>query len=330
MPTEPQGKKLPSAAGRGLDRRERNFDGVPEPVTLATWRAWYPFTLNQSAKDCEQREHAEEGRRLAEGIGRLFSNSLLAYEVVKGGKLPPRKAAALRDALQPVKIMERVLQTQEAAERALREIQDAAQRGDAFALESLCEVAREAIEALEAVADAQPDLARGAAREREAWPVLASRSRKELAAIQERLRALQLGDGLSVRRDVKSSGSTARAYAEAVRDTLLQNQDLHTFLRDLYKTDPDLHNCPVNAPEWAKNCATLPAFNRTPENFAAWWAVAEAMLKDQCANLVDRPEWADTTRHSICRSDWGDLRAGTAHARILDKIKDALYNLALK
>jgi hypothetical protein len=303
----------------------------PEP-TLATWRAWYPFTLNRSAKDSEQRAHAKAGEDLAGRFAQLFAHMGWAFAAhtvkTRGAKLKPKQAAALREYLQGAKIITRAETAQDTIGAELRALVDCASgHGEAFAVEALCEVTREAIEALDAVATQQPDLVRNAARSREAWPVLASRSRKKLAAIQERLCALRLGDGLSVRGDVKESDSTARAYAGAVRDTLLQNQRLHVFLRQLY-TDPDLRGLPVNAPQWSQDCAVLPAFNR--ENFPAWWAVAEAMLKDQCEDLVDRPEWANTTKHSICRTDLGELRRGTAHTRILDKIKDALHNVALK
>jgi hypothetical protein len=214
---------------------------------------------------------------------------------------------------------------QESIVSELEKIQFAAFDIPEFAIEGLLEVASNAIEVLESVAEKHPGSARQSARKRESWPVLASRSRKVFSVIQERLHALKLGEGVSKPADVKASDSTARHYAQAVYDTLTENQSLHVFIRRIYE-DPDWLGTPVNAPKWATGCAALPTFNR--KNFKAWWKVAEAMLKDQCPDLVDRPEWANTTRHSICRTDFGKLRRGTAQSRILGKIKDALHNLA--
>jgi hypothetical protein len=221
----------------------------------------------------------------------------------------------------------RVVSAQNDIASELETIQETALDMPEFAIEGLLEVASNAIQVLESVCAQYPACAKASARNRKAWPVMASRSRSELLAIQGRLRVLQVGEDAEGLADVKVSGSTARCYAEAVYETLSENRELHVLIQRLYE-DPDFQGTSVNAPKWAIDCAALPTFNS--KNFKAWWGVAEVMLRDQCADLVHRPEWANTTRHSVCRNDFGELRIGTAQTRILGAIKDALHNLAAK
>lgn len=330
-------KQAPPPVGNGnkSGKTATKTPAAKAELTLATLRAWYPFTLNRSAKDNEQRKQAEDGEQLL-GLAmkhrQLSRHEHLLKTLASGSRKQPAQetAANFRELLQH-ESLRAADEAQEKIRSGLIELIEAARKKrdcfecNQFAVEALCEVAELAAISLDALANEQPDLARDAARRREVWPVLASRSRNEILVIQERLCVLQLGEGVSKPADVKASDSTARRYAEAVYETLSENQRLHVFIQKLYE-DPDWLGTPVHAPKWATDCARLPDFKR--ENFPAWWAVAEAMLQDQCPDLVDRPEWANTTHHTICRDDFGNLRRGTAETRILDKIKDALSNLA--
>jgi hypothetical protein len=197
-------------------------------------------------------------------------------------------------------------------DRNLRAIAGLAIVGNTRATAALWTAAGNTLAALEIVSEQGPEAVRS-----------------HLSAIQEHFHALRRKGFGTTTRNIRHSSATPRRYAEAVRETLESNRVLQAYLRELTKGGHCSYlSINLDSPAWAARCAMLAEFNRNGDNFESWWNVAEDMLKDQRPELVDRAEWANTTKHRVCQTKLGEVRRATAHSRILEKIRDSLWHLA--
>jgi len=211
----------------------------------------------------------------------------------------------------------------------------------AVAAAQLANVTAIAVGMLDYMAYWKPELVRPWARHRQLWPSaigVEPRGEKHALAVAKRQRVVvervELGADTpeGMLRDANASDAEARSWATAV---FLEMQRLRPLVRGneltpLLPDHPGLSAIGLGIdlsereelPDWASRLAKLP---EQPDK--SWWNVANNLIRHECPDIHERPEWANIRTEIKAKAKAGENITGKVTARILGRIRQSFFAL---
>jgi hypothetical protein len=279
---------------------------------------------------------------------RLFATGLSKDELLElfdRSTRPPNPTEELKHANDAVQLAGREQQLREsrrAARKTEQHLRDdrcildalsrlfnsAAKRDDHEAAKALHAAAQNACAFLGFLAKQKPQLVRPIARISQMWPLLLKVHPGSLRKAQSKLEALEVGaDTIYGRLRVNrafNEQTPARAYARALVETIWVNRlllpELSERVQAMQTMDPRYKFDFVDLPSWFTLIAGLPPFSTS--SVPLWAKAAREMLRAECSEFHERPEWLSVRRA------FGPRERGRIQNKILDKIASAMRTIA--
>jgi hypothetical protein len=204
----------------------------------------------------------------------------------------------------------------------------AAKRDDHDAAEALHAAAQSACGFLGFLSKQKPQLVRPIARMSQIWPLLLEVQPGSLKKAQSKLEALELGaDTIYGRLRINrafNEQTPARAYARVLVETIWTNRlvlpELSERIQAMQTMDPRQRFDFERLPSWLKSIVHLPPFSTA--SVPLWAKTAREVLRLECPEFHERPEWASVRRA------FGPREKGRIQNKILDKIASAMRTIA--